>query len=75
MARYGSLDYPRLTKRRFLLGFTLFLIGPSVNLSATLFSGGLLGWEQALLSDLAVLGVLSVLVAPLVFSIVMPLTE
>ncbi|MFB6292860.1 MAG: hypothetical protein ABEH60_01185 [Halonotius sp.] len=72
---YGDLDYPALTKRAFALGVALFLIGA---LGELLVSGAGLSvpqWEQTLLFDLEVLGVVIALVSPFVFGILLPLTE
>ena len=75
MGRYGNIDYPTVTKRAFLLGVALFLIGGVGELVAHTYFGPLAGWEETLLFDAEVLGVLIALLAPLVFGIILPLTE
>ncbi|WP_410765912.1 hypothetical protein [Haloferax sp. DFSO60] len=77
MGRYGKLDYPRLTKTGVGLGIALFIfgaVGAKVALAAS--SGGQLpGWERTLFFDAEVIGVLLLLFSPIIFGIVMPLTE
>jgi hypothetical protein len=73
--RYGNLDYPSLTKRGVLVGLGLFLIGAVGEVLIHTFGIGVPGWEQALLFDAEVLGVLIVLISPFLFGIVLPLTE
>jgi len=72
MGRYGNLDYPSLAKRSTLASFALFVVG-AVGLAVG--GSSLPGWEQALLFDAEVVGVLGVLLCPLVFGVVLPLTE
>ncbi|WP_353634711.1 hypothetical protein ABSL23_03445 [Halobacterium sp. NMX12-1] len=72
MGRYGNLDYPTLAKRSTLASFALFVVGA---LGLALTGSSLPGWEQALLFDAEVAGVLGILLCPLVFGIVLPLTE
>lgn len=73
--RYGDLDYPRLTKRSFLAGLILFAVGAVGEFA--IFAAGLQipAWEETLLLDLEILGVLICLLSPFVFGIVLPLTE
>jgi hypothetical protein len=75
MPRYGKLDYPTLTKRGFGLGIGLFLLGAMGEVVDRSMYGTLPAWEATLFFDLEVVGVLLALFAPLVFGIVMPLTE
>ncbi|SNZ14828.1 hypothetical protein SAMN06269185_2269 [Natronoarchaeum philippinense] len=74
--RYGDLDYPKLAKYGFLTGAVLFLGGA---LGEATLASGLVGeapgWLDTLLVDAEILGVLCGLLAPLIFGIVMPLTE
>ncbi|MWG34611.1 DUF7860 family protein [Halomarina oriensis] len=70
MGRYGSLDYPTFAKRGFLLGVAMFLGGA---LGASLIHGP--STLHTLLIDMEALGILVGLFAPLVFGVVMPLTE
>lgn len=75
MGRYGNIDYPTVTKRAFLLGATLFLVGGLGELVGHALFGSLPGWEETLLLNAEILGVLIAVVAPIVFGIVLPLTE
>ncbi|MFA9515681.1 hypothetical protein ACERIT_00420 [Halopenitus sp. H-Gu1] len=73
--RYGDLNYQKLTKRSVLLGLTLFVIGALGEL--TLHTVGLQvpGWEELLLFDIEILGIVIALLSPFVFGIFLPLTE
>mgnify|MGYP000704583601 CR=1 FL=1 len=75
MARPRNIDYPTWTKGGFLLGVGLFLLGGVGEVLAPAVFGTLPGWEQSLLLDLEIVGVLVGLLAPLLFGIVLPLTE
>ena len=70
MGRYGNLDYPTLTKRSFL-----FAIGGLGELIGHAYFAPLPGWEQTLLFDAEVVGLLVAFFAPIVFGILLPLTE
>jgi hypothetical protein len=74
MGRYGSLDYPRLTKGGVLFGLLLFAVGllGQVALGA---SPATPAWELTLLFDLEAIGLLVAFFSPFVFGIVLPLTE
>lgn len=73
--RYGEIDYPKLTKRGFLVGLTLFAIGFLGEIVIHSFGVSVPGWEEALLIDIEALGVVIVLFAPLIFGVLLPLTE
>ena len=73
--RYGNVDYATLTRRSFLLGVALFAIGGLGGIAAGATGGPLPGWEQTLLFDLELVGLVIALVAPFLFGIVLPLTE
>jgi hypothetical protein len=75
MGRSETLDYPRLTKLSFAFGVGLFAVGALGGVVGSAVFGSLPGWEQTLFFDAEVLGLIIALVAPLVFGIVMPLTE
>jgi hypothetical protein len=74
MGRYGSLDYPRLAKRSFLFGLSLFVLGllGQVVLGTT---AGTPAWELTLLLDLEAIGLVVAFLSPFVFGIFLPLTE
>jgi len=73
--RYGDLDYPRWAKRGALLGLCLFATGALGELAAHAMGLQLPGWEATLLFDAEVIGVLLFLLSPLVFGLLLPLTE
>lgn len=75
MAYGRSFDYPTLTKRGFLFGLALLLVGGFGELIGTAFFAPIPAWEASLLFDLEVIGLLIGLLAPFAFGIVLPLTE
>lgn len=75
MGRYGDLNYQRLTKVGFLASIGLFAIGAGGELSAAAMHVSLPAWEDALFTNLEILGTPGALLVPLVFGVVLPLTE
>ena len=75
MGRYGNIDYPTVNKRAFLLGVGLFLVGLVGELVGHAYFAPLPAWEQTVLVSAEGLGVLIALLAPIIFGIVLPLTE
>lgn len=75
MAHHRGIDYSTWTKRSFLFGAGLFALAAVIELTAHAYVGSLPGWEETLLLDAEILGVLIALFAPIVFGIVLPLTE
>ncbi|WP_148413705.1 hypothetical protein [Haloferax sp. KTX1] len=76
MGRYGNIDYPRMTKTGLGLGLALFLFGALGAKVALAVSGGPIpGWERTLFFDAEWLGIALVLFSPIIFGIVLPLTE
>jgi hypothetical protein len=73
--RYGNLDYARLTKLGFTLGVLAFAVGAGGEVVGHAVFGTLPAWEDALLFDLEVLGILVTLLSPFVFGVLLPLTE
>lgn len=73
--RYGDIDYSRATKRAFAVGAVLFAFGLIGDLYLRTTGAAVPAWEQTLLVDAEMLGVLVMLLAPFVFGIVLPLTE
>ena len=74
--RYGKIDYPKLAKYGFLAGAAMFLVGGLGELFIRAVLGAEVpGWAHTLLFDLEVGGILVGLLAPLVFGIILPLTE
>lgn len=75
MGRYGNLDYPKLTKRGFLLGLTMLLVGAAGEVFLPALVGPLPPWEDALLLDLEMIGLVVAFFSPVVFGFALPLTE
>jgi hypothetical protein len=73
--RYGNLDYPRLTKTGFAFGVALFAVGVLGHVAGSAFFGPLPGWESVLLTDMEILGIAIAFFSPIVFGILLPLTE
>ncbi|WP_246984486.1 DUF7860 family protein [Halorientalis marina] len=73
--RYGDLDYPTLTKRSVLLGVALFLVGALGEAVIALMGLQVPGWEETLLFDLEVLGIVVAFLSVVVFGVALPLTE
>jgi hypothetical protein len=69
------MDYARLAKLGFVLGVAVFAIGATGEVAGHALYGSLPAWEETLLFDLEVLGVFLSLLSPLVFGVVLPLTE
>jgi hypothetical protein len=75
MGHTTSIDHARRAKQGFLLGFGLFAFGALGEIVGHALYSDLPGWEQMLLFDAEVAGVLIALFAPLIFGIVLPLIE
>jgi len=75
MRHTSSYDYPKLTKRGFLLGVALFLVGAVGEFLGHTYFAPIPGWEAALFLDMEGLGVLVALLSPFVFGIFLPLLE
>lgn len=75
MGRYGTVDYPTLTKRGFLLGLGLLLFGAGGELLGHAFFGDLPAWENTLFVYAEGVGILVGVISVLVFGIALPLTE
>jgi len=75
MAQNRSLNYGQITKQGFLLGLVLFGIGVGGEVVGRSLFGGLPTWEATLLVFFEGGGILLCLLVPLVFGIVLPLTE
>lgn len=75
MGRYGKLNYARLTKGGFLLGLSLFLIGAGGEWLVHSWITQAPSWEDTLFFDLEIIGLLIGFFSPILFGIVLPLTE
>ncbi|EMA02746.1 hypothetical protein C439_09195 [Haloferax mediterranei ATCC 33500] len=65
-----------MTKTGVSLGLVLFLFGAIGAKAALAMTGGHIpGWERTLFFDAEWLGILLVLFSPIIFGIVLPLTE
>lgn len=73
MGQYGDIDYPTYIKRGVLLGLTLLVVGELGGYASQSFS--MPAWEEALFFALAVIGLLVLFLSPLLFGLVLPLTE
>jgi hydrogenase/urease accessory protein HupE len=69
------MNHAKRAKQGFLLGLGLFAIGAFGEILGHSLYTELPGWEQTLLFDTLVLGILIALLAPLIFGVVLPLTE
>lgn len=75
MGTSSPTAHAKRAKQGFLVGVVLFAVGALGEMVGHAVFGGLPGWEQALLFDAEVVGILVALIVPLVFGIVLPLTE
>ncbi|HKJ58652.1 MAG TPA: hypothetical protein VKA37_05450 [Halobacteriales archaeon] len=75
MARTRSIDHARYAKLGFLLGLALFAIGGGGEIVAHSLYGSIPTWEDALLFDIEVIGLLVGFFSPFVFGIALPLIE
>jgi len=75
MSRYGGINYQRTTKLGFLLSIAIFAIGAGAELSAAAMHVSLLAWQDTLFTDMEIVGTLGALLVPLLFGIILPLTE
>ncbi|MEF8787158.1 MAG: hypothetical protein V5A45_14595 [Haloarculaceae archaeon] len=75
MSQTGSMDHAKRAKQGFLLGVGLFAVGALGEIVGHALYAELPGWEQTLLFNAEVVGILLALLAPLVFGIVLPLIE
>jgi hydrogenase/urease accessory protein HupE len=69
------VNHEKLAKGGFLLGIALFAVGTVGALVGHSLYTDLPGWEQTRLFDMVVFGALIALLAPLLFGVVIPLTE
>jgi len=74
MGRYGSIDYPTVVKRGVLLGLALMVVGEFGGYLADNYVS-IPAWEETLFLAVAVVGLLAFVLSPIVFGIVLPLTE
>lgn len=73
--RYGDIDSVSLTKRGFTLGLALFLFGAVGEIVGHGVLGGIPAWENTLLFELELLGILAGVLSVAVFGVVVPLTR
>lgn len=70
-----SVDHATYAKRGFLFGAGLFAVGALGETVGHAVLGTLPAWNDALLTNMEAFGIVIALLAPLVFGIVLPLTE
>lgn len=75
MGRYGDLNYQWWARTGFLLSVALFTIGAGGELTTAAMQLSVPAWEDVLFTDLEIIGVLGALFLPLLFGVVLPLTE
>jgi len=75
MSRYGSVDYARWAKASFISGVGLLLVGAAAESILVETQRAVPTWSHTLFVDAEILGVLIALILPIVFGIVLPLTE
>lgn len=75
MTRQGNLNYSFLAKAGFLLGLGLFALGGGGELVAHTFFDPVPAWEETLLFDFEVAGLLIGFFSPFVFGIFFPLID
>jgi hypothetical protein len=75
MGRYGDVDYAWWAKYGFVASVAILTMGGGAELAAAALHLSLPAWEHALFVDMEILGTLGMLLCPLVFGIIMPLTE
>ena len=73
--RYGNVDYSRWAKGSFLAGAALLVLGAAAEFVLRTAQLTVPKWVHALLVDVEIVGVLVALLLPIVFGIVLPLTE
>ena len=74
MGRYGSIDYPSAVKRGVFLGLALMTVGEIGGYLAENYVS-VPGWEETLFLAAAGIGLLLFVTSPILFGIVLPLTE
>ncbi|GAB7014049.1 DUF7860 family protein [Halolamina salina] len=74
MGRYGSIDYPSVVKRGVLFGLALMFVGEIGGYVAENYVS-VPAWEETLFLVVAGVGLLAFVLSPILFGIVLPLTE
>jgi hypothetical protein len=75
MGRYGDVDYAWWAKNGFLASVAILAVGAGAELAAAVMHLSLPAWEHAVFVDMEIFGTLGMLLCPLVFGVIMPLTE
>jgi hypothetical protein len=73
--RYGTIDYSTYAKSGFLLGFAMFAIAAFSEILIHFGNVEVAAWIATVLLDAGLAGIAVMLLAPIVFGVVMPLTE
>jgi hypothetical protein len=69
------MDYPKLARRGLAVGVGLLLLGILGEVVGGALFGPLPSWEHTLFMDMSALGILIGLFSPILFGVVLPLTE
>ncbi|WP_226010501.1 hypothetical protein [Halomicrobium salinisoli] len=75
MSHTRDIDYPTTAKRLVALGIGLFLFGALGSAVGHAVFGSLPAWEETLLFDAEVLGIVIGMIGAFGFGIILPLTE
>lgn len=75
MNQYETVNYGLLAKAGFLIGVLLFVIGAAGEIIGHMVFTTLPAWEETLLFDLEVIGLIVGFFSPIVFGIFLPLLE
>jgi hypothetical protein len=73
--RYGNIDYSTYTKGGFLFGLALFAIAALSEIVIHLGNLQIQSGLSTLLLDVGLAGIVVMVAAPIVFGVIMPLTE
>lgn len=73
MGRYGDIDYVNAAKSGVVLGLTLLFVGEAGGYATSYIT--IPAWEETMFFDLAILGLVVFVLSPILFLLVLPLTE
>ena len=73
--RYGNVDYARWAKGGFLFGLAMFVVGTGGEYLLVQLHRDIPEVVHVVLIDLGLVGILFAVLLPIIFGVVMPLTE
>ena len=73
--RYGNLDYSAYAKGGFLIGLAMFAVAAIGEVVIHVGNVQIATWIGTVLLDTGLAGILVMLLAPIIFGVIMPLTE